>query len=106
MRDPSLNADIPPARVKRMYMPTKERHTLVVDVLSKMSDEELVAVHAMAPLTAFAHAIRGALRERDPNNMHAEHGSFTPSGNYALVLRQTMRAEAGLPIDSTEEDAT
>ena len=89
---------------KREYMGPRERNELVIGTLARMGEEELMAMHAMAPLTAFAHAIRSALRERDPNNPHDSMAPFTPSGNYALALRQVMRAEAGVPVDSTEED--
>lgn len=91
-------------RTKRAYMGIHKRHELVNGPLAQMSEEELMALHAAAPLSAFAHAIRASLRARDPNNPHDAMTAFTPSGNYAIALRQAMRAEAGLPIDSTEEE--
>ena len=93
-----------PVHIKRAYMGVRKRHELVIGPLAQMSEEELMALHAVAPLSAFAHAIRGALRERDPNHPHGEGAAFSPSGAYAIALRQAMRAEAGLPIDSTEEE--
>lgn len=79
-------------RVKREYMREPERKALIRGQLAQMSSEELMALHALAPLSEFAHAIRGALRLRDPN-YRPDGGPFTPSGDYNLVLWQSHRAE-------------
>lgn len=48
---------------KRTHMPSDERAALM-NTIKHLDDNELLAMHNVAPLSGLAHAIRGVLRQR------------------------------------------